>query len=724
MSLSLSSIQTRCSLTKSGQHGPCSSCKIKGKSCKPRQRASSSASVTETRVDAAPRPPPSTSALTKRTISSFPMHDVRLIDIAIDTGHDFTKAAVRIHYRDGQQEIQPTSLLAVSWHYLDLSVRTQIAFNKNGQMLWGDGVTVALKAGHIDENDVRRCFKPALFDGENYLDTDTQDLQVRLFRINRESQLSESLMHYGETVDEKRMDHIVLYSDYLRLVYQKVLHFISHIHGSLRWPSIIEAYNSFTPDVEIHVALPSPMASTQLQIQLIMAAARAAGIPNPSPVAEPSAALAYQFLVSPGQKILGKTFLILDIGAGTADLAGGTVLGLKPIRFREIEIPEHVKTSWCGGRFIDDAAVSLIMKDILCIDRVLRALETNHNPMTKKELGEELAKEFEKEKRQFTGSETLFLSLPGLPNIPEYRMRGGGRVVLQPGDVEKAFEVCMVKIKHMLDTALKAVTVERPIRGKAECQICKIIVTGGTTQSEYIRNRLRAEYSDKHPFIPIDHPPEAATGSITVSKGALMLLAEKELIKERIIRRSFCIAWFKEVDKKRYPSISWELSEHDHRTRVLVTKFLLPLGVVPQRYQRSEKGWRGLLSGEMDKSGQGWTIIERLYYSNTRSEDDIWIDEPGNDIHEMDNPLAFFICLEDARKFPPLREGLVDDNAAEGYYCDYELVLKLDGDIMTFELFVPRSGRWSTIGHRYGLNPIHQLGQYDNAGVFHLFNSA
>jgi len=109
-----------------------------------------------------------------------PAHQVKKIHIAIDLGFDFTKAAFKLYYGDDDDtEILPSSLQSVSWGYHYSSVLTQIAFKNDGEILWGEAVSSNLDAGEIQERQVRRRFKPALFDPMNYHDPRHSNVEIR-----------------------------------------------------------------------------------------------------------------------------------------------------------------------------------------------------------------------------------------------------------------------------------------------------------------------------------------------------------------------------------------------------------------------------------------------------------------------------------------------------------------------------------------------------------------
>ncbi|KIW88504.1 uncharacterized protein Z519_11073 [Cladophialophora bantiana CBS 173.52] len=273
----------------------------------------------------------------------------------------------------------------------------------------------------------------------------------------------------------------------------------------------------------------------------------------------------------------------------------------------------------------------------------------------------------------------------------------------------------------MLDTAIKSL--ERQTSQGAVQGIDEIIVVGGVSQNRYFLGQIRNRYSGglRSLFryaIPVTLPPEAASGSLTVAHGAVLPSAERDLIKERYLRRSFCVGRHDEIDRRMYPAESWYTSPQNGHVRVNVTRFLFRQGFHPQRFSSAPfQGWRGLIPDDMEDGS--WLIQEQLYYSDTLSQDGLWIDDPTVDIQAMPAPLSFRISSEEARLFPRER----GPTNAEWFYLEYDLILSLDGHIMTFIFTIPKKGRFPKRGDRYA-NVMRKAGHYDTAGVSKLFNSA
>lgn len=667
------------------------------------------------------------------------------IHIILDTGTEYTKGAFRIQFKDRDTEtIALHELEVVTWPGNETFVRTQLAVVKvpgarppGYQLLWGEEVNEALQESRIREEDAKRYFKRDLF---QYPDEKSRDLTTKLYyteeisdtkqvcRVKTHIRFSESLTKDGIPPNANNIEEISLYAHYMRLAFRYILKFIAETHSTLGWEiQDIETKEDWTPpgNPTIRVGLPLPVASTPQQTSLIMIAAEAAGMPNPYPMAEPASALAYHLLLSPNECLLGKTFLIIDIGAGSVDLKAWTVINIGPLKVREAH---QGATRWCGGSYVNEVAKTHIMNKMLnndfVEDLVFESLAENKTHMSKNELGRQVEREFEKQKRKFDGTQTTTLKIPGLPIIPTFGMVGGGRFQLLPEDMEMIFEPSMVKIMEMINTVLERITTETSACSSDQ-QVDEILLVGGGSQSPYLRSRLRDRYDSSSASgryrIPVSRPSAAAIGSTTVSKGALLLLADKVLVHERIIRRGYCIGVHDEPKGRHYPQESLYTSPHDGRQRVNQAKFLIcPGQALPQEARVYYRGERVLLEDDTDDNG-GWTVEECLYYSDTVSDNGVWVEAPDIDIHEMPSSLWFTISEADAGQFVSLHESAMS-GGRRFYKIEYEVGLVLKGDKMTFEFVVPRRGTFPP-GGDYGPNPIRQRGSYDCIGAFHLFHS-
>ncbi|EXJ83677.1 hypothetical protein A1O1_07301 [Capronia coronata CBS 617.96] len=243
-------------------------------------------------------------------------------------------------------------------------------------------------------------------------------------------------------------------------------------------------------------------------------------------------------------------------------------------------------------------------------------------------------------------------------------------------------------------------------------------MAGGGSNDVYVRNETRSAFAADDFSVML---PSSERCENTVALGSLLLLANKDLVTERVVRRAYCVGRGDPPSKLRsYPATSRQRSEQDGIVRVFVSRFFNRIGEsLPTKHEVRCRGWRGLLEDDVTPH-DGCQIEERLFYSDSVSDDLLWLDEPGSEIHEMPNPLLFRFSWDDIQEFP------IEFNDRTGeryYYVDYEVILKQDHDDMTFSITIPRSGRGGKGANEYGDNPLYQEGSYDCSGDFKLVNT-
>jgi hypothetical protein len=117
-------------------------------------------------------------------------------------------------------------------------------------------------------------------------------------------------------------------------------------HPDLPWSGLdlTMAEQGFDPTlyVDFDVTIACPALSTPEFVQLIVSAAKEAGIPEPYPASEPVCASQFLFQKyferidnSGAPPPLHVASLVADTGAGTSDMQIQSVLGTRPLRVRE-----------------------------------------------------------------------------------------------------------------------------------------------------------------------------------------------------------------------------------------------------------------------------------------------------------------------------------------------------------------------------------------------------
>lgn len=414
----------------------------------------------------------------------------------------------------------------------------------------------------------------------------------------------------------------------------------------------------------------------------------------------------------------------MDTGAGSADTAVLQLKGKNPTQLREIALPENAQTKWCGGRFINQKIVSLIIRDLPNVAVVLVGAK-----MTQAQLEEALEKAFEEKKPRFNGSQPLTLLVNNLPAVPGTRLSVAGRVLLSVNDIKSAFDASLKLQFEMLDAAIRKATVNRIGRGREKRrQVTTILLMGGSAQSPYIQSEIRARYSVDDPkrgryYIPVQCTRQESGTSTIIAKGGVELCNDRDLINEREIRRGYCIIQNTELKAgKHYPKDSTYRAISDgqwyakDRSR-FITK---PGQTIPTNHVApAVTGVRDLCLSEMDEDGSGWTVEEVLCYTDDEKvKEDTWIDDPKSNIRRMPGVLRFKIPLEHQQYFgEPIKCPHRDDKY---FRIQYEVRVHFIGEFMTYELVIPMTGAFVEGGSED--NESREVQTISCAGVFK-FNS-
>ncbi|KAK4941536.1 hypothetical protein LTR10_018555 [Elasticomyces elasticus] len=522
-----------------------------------------------------------------------------------------------------------------------------------------------------------------------------------------EQQVSDLPVSVRETLSSPDLAAVDLYADSLRHAYHFVLRQIAENVRELAWPihDDLDSYHNFWPEgsrnIELEVGIPLPGGTTTDQVQLVVSAARGAGIRNPVPVAEPTAALAYYFQsqfekgVSP---LVGSTVMVVDEGGGSADVQALYVdRSDHGFVVREM-VPGD--SEWCGGRICNEICREIVMEKLLAspldTQRVLESLSVPSSPMTTRELQSLLEKEFEQAERHFSGDRGQDLLIRGFPAVAVLGNQAG-RVPLSVEDMAQTFRLSIDAITDMIKRNVEEVR-------EAGASVGKILVVGGGFNHRYTRNRVRHKIevaAEAGYSIPVATTSEnTSSSSTTVAYGTALLLADKAFISERIIRRGFCIIWdvpIKELENKEriYPRECITTDMHDGAESVMnVSKFLIRVGdrLPWERYVVTEEAWRGLSHMENGRRKRRWTISEGLCYCDAQCKDEELVDDPASEIHRMPSPITFTLSEAECRGFETY--WTPSTNSRKWYYrVEYDVALILEGLKMTFELRIPRSGR-------------------------------
>jgi hypothetical protein len=663
----------------------------------------------------------------------LPLSRIEKILITLDAGSAYGKAMYKVFWlgENAQprmcQDQMMMSFETITWEHGDAHVPTQLAYKPPADptqphwpQLWGMQVNNAVDTGVISREDVIKDLKLLLFkDGEDVISQQDERRRVRKYmRELRSKGFLPPLPSVITQINETGVHEFLgLYSDFLRHAYHFVL---GRIRGA--YPEV-----NFNETL-VEVAIPLPVKCNPDEVELVLAAVKAAGIPNPFVVGEPTAALAHYFQLSferYGILPQADCTLILDVGGGSADMQGWANVGITPFRVQEMCAGA---TKWCGGLSVNKRCVDIVLRGIMDRSFVNRHLASKGRAMTDYEFRRALEEKFEDAKKFFNGSDSVVLTVPGLPDMESYRMPGGDKVVLDLDDIRRIFGPSLDSLRNMIMTALRELARRYENNGIAFPQI-EILLVGGGSLSPYFTEQIRAFCSDEGEAvlgrpISVRVPNDAQSSpSTTVASGSLLLLMDKAFITKRIITRGYCMAWDKAIASIRrgvddVQPVAEDL--HDGKKRALkVTKFFVrPMDCIPVQHRVSHRGWRGLFREEGEEGG--WDFLEHLYWTDTIRDDDVWVNRPGIDIHLMPHPLKFFIPFSLSNKF----EHCTSPDGRIWYHVEYEVALKLDGMKAVYELVVPKTGKFAEADTEvYDDGCLVQRGEFDINGVFQLFNS-
>jgi actin-like ATPase involved in cell morphogenesis len=649
--------------------------------------------------------------------AEVPQASVELI-AAIDPGTDYTKCAFRVVRNAREGTLGSAGLLkTVTWLYAKEYVKTQVSYTKdagsnNYTFRWGDEVDRAIKHKQIEVRDIIRCFKPAVFGQDVDRNKSAREKISKLPLSAREETLAHRLKQYGQEANNTEVTDIDLFVVFLRHVYWSLLRTVAEDTCDLGIPvhhRDLTLYRDWKPsaNLKIRVAIPLPAASTPAQIARVIAAAEAAGIPEPFPVAEPMSALAYELRMDPDEVFIGKVILVVDIGAGSADIQAWLVVETNPLKVKQVS---KSRTEWIGGRILNQEGIQFILQKDSKLNSILGTPGHGDQLKLQELLLYLIEQEFEEEKQHFDGRLDAILELDKVPHAI-FPTLSDTRIELTSENLQSIWKSTIEGLRSAMYAAIQEAS-----------GLNQIVMCGGSTLNRYLRDSVKAQF---HPT-PVQLPTIQTGGSRTVAMGAVLLLQDKDLIKERIVRHGFCVAWWKplsELPRQQIPGQCVEENNVDGIKRALVSKFFFAAGVsVPVEYEAPRiRGYRLLALRFLEDIGSGscWKIQEKLYYCAGNCLDDVAVEDKANNIFEMPVSLEYAIPYSLAADTWEIQE-----NGNEDFYeVEYEVALYLDGDRMRFQILIPRSGVFDTTD-RDPRTDVRLEVKFNTAGIFDLVNRA
>ncbi|KAL2413647.1 hypothetical protein ABEF95_003870 [Exophiala dermatitidis] len=718
------SAHRRCSLAGSTtQDPPCDSCRSRNLTCEP-PRLTTESTVASARPRRHLRPSgrdPQPQNSLGNAVSPEPR---KTILVALDAGTEFAKAGFCVmEESEREQGFLPANMFArlepVTWTTNETALPSEVGYVLDKSVYpavlrpkYGRDLKRAVQHGQIREHDIIRKYKPLVF-GEAEGSRTRQQIEKISDELQR-CQSAQGLDHDHQT----RFGPLDLMRDLLGYMFRYVLSVIAEAHTTLAWPIWVDThrYEEWKPQENIEIALPLPVATTPEQVLLIKEAAKQAGLPKVLVCGEPAAALMFHLFRNQRESMIGEPVMIMDIGAGSGDFDAWEILSIAPFRVRQLTAP---RTEWCGGGTINTMYRVLFLRGVLDYKlNILRSLERSGNPMTWDQLGDRLEAEFEGAKKDFRGTNDdppYKIHIKGLPAIPARNMPEKDTLHIPGKAIRDAHSTHIDQLHGVIQGALERLE-DKVISGTVSRMPRELLLAGGGSNNILVRQEIRRRFETRDFKVAF---PSGERCEVTVALGSIILLADKGLMTERIVRRAYCVGrWEEPEDLRAFPEEVWHHSEQDNKTRILMSRFFCRLEQsIPLQYKTSVVGWRRPMAEDV-ATDDGIVIEERLFYSDTVSDDGIVL-EGNNSIDEMPDPLLFKIPQRYFRNFDKKKNR---STGQEWYYLDYEVSLLLDGDDMIFQITIPKHGRFLNPPNRYGHDPIILQGRYDCSGSFKLVN--
>lgn len=686
-----------------------------------------------------------------------PGHDslagnIRKILVALDIGSGNIKAAWKPVYDRREQHALVDRLRhgcrPVVWNNLQAHCPAQVAYRvidgDDGrlhlQKFWGCDVDDALDRGDLVERDVLKWVKPVIFNYEEKASLKFHKGQLKR-HLGRLKMMAEE---NGVPENEwKEIDEVSIYSDLMGFAFEFVCGKIREEFPRLRL-NLNSRIQNMLSVVDVEVALPVPASSLPKHIKMVLEAAKRASLPNPFPVAEPTAAVVYylqeQMETSTDQApVDGQTVLLLDAGEGSLDATLCSVIPRIDIDFATETSPttdsmssqlpkdryvlqEEIAglTEWAGGSFANQACQEWLERTFDAeFDVMLRHPVHKERYKTKSNIVAELIRDFERRKKRFSGFSSSYgdevrLTLHG---FPPSRVNGnnGGYIMVTKSVMMDFFKRQVDASVVLIDQQIERLQTKNRALGALH-SVDQIILVGGANESKYVREAIkehavRSGGLDFHGRIDIKLPQVERLSTLT-AQGALLLLQDKNFIGERILRRGYCVKWDKPTLLRK--STKDYLIEKDREDGVMcmkdVSKFLLRAGdrIAHQHQVSMRNGWRALcMEPEINDTGFDYAadcflIDEAFFFCDKQSIDDLYVHHKQNGFHEV-GVVTFRLDRE-------LCHNFVETYEHEGrtyWRIQYEVKIEVVGLDFRYKMIIPETGVFE--GDRpndYGQNPI------------------
>lgn len=535
-----------------------------------------------------------------------------------------------------------------------------------------------------------------------------QDLLASFDNLHVEDHLADC----GEYADDEELPLVKFYAGLLKWVYKAAAADVSRNCPDLGW----DAFTEFTPDeqfppqgqdIRVAIMVPAATLTSVNDRAFTVAAAEAAGISNFDLMSEPAGALASYIIRQPttntSESLIGKTLMMVDFGAGSVEFEVWTILGLHPLRARAEIVPQ---SEWLGARQANKHAKDLILSGIPDLDPILTYLSRQRGKtVTPDSFKKELDNYIEVAKRRPNNNEARYVGIRGLPMRPASRLHGAAGVLLSEPDWTQIWKQYHRPITDATEKYVQWVAVKKNIREDRTKAVDMIIASGGGIINTHVQEEFRAcmkefgetVYGDPIPVVfPIadpSHPSSVYPMLTQVAQGGLVLLADHDIVSERLAGRSYFIA--KDISSSR---------------RHGVFKYRIePLYIV-----RKDDPVKTFDTYCIPYQGQVWDMgseeyanEQHVFVSDRLMEDLIWLNQDEMEELTMDKLLLeYTLSREELEAFPKHRPPFDTANLSEECWkFDFMLYVDFDGNNLHFSISIPRTG---VLSHSFGVgaNPI------------------
>ena len=672
--------------------------------------------------------------------------------VALDPGTTSTKATYKIFFRG--EKLQPQigtdqtilrNLYDVEWPNHQHSVPTQIAFKRDLEIgcynqIWGAEVTEALKDRVdpiVDPSWVFAFLKPALY-GENgpLAPRLRDDIQKQI--ENLPTPIRHPLADQGQP-GARELTCFDLYSAFLKHAWRHILRDIKDKHPQVPWSWAdvrgTDVNGTALSCAPIELCIPLPADSTPHHVQMIVDAARRAGLPLPYTVVEPAAAYAFdlqQHTEAHGPVGTRMCSVVLDNGGGSVDLQAWSIHQTQPMQAKE-EV--RGEAAWCGGNFVNSSIRILVQKwcrsSSTSMETITAAIsEARGCPITERQFLDEVVAEFEIKKKNFRHGQPGGLTLPihGLPDRAASGMHHGA-IQLEAEDVARCYDDGFERIRLMLNRMIERLSVKFQHSGGVVQNVREILLVGGGSASPYMKEKIRSTFDDAGGDfqIPVRTLGGEAVGTAqSIVRGALLLLMDKAFVHERVLRRGYAVKLDEHTSSNDTSADHLvEMEEHDGAfVRRDVTRFLLRIGDHVGHYHTAYGPvgcWRSLFLDKKrfldDRRGRGWDCDEPVFFSDDITADGIWVNNPRyRDKIQPCGMLVFELSEHDCKDITDIRKAATTNRWY--IHLEYRVEFIINGIGMTYRVVMPRDGKFKGDDYDPGDNPIIVSAQLICAGAF------